>query len=93
MRESLPGFSRVFDVPSGRYEPQGGFECPIMYSFSCAPARGGNLLIESGVDEHVSAGFRAGSSALELGEFEVELVSVPPGDGGVGGEGGFAEDG
>ena len=30
---------------------------------------------------------------LGLGEFEVELASVPPGDGGVGGEAGLAEDG
>ena len=41
----------------------------------------------------ISAGFRAGSSALGLGEFEVELAAAPPGDGGIGGEVGSAEDG
>ena len=30
---------------------------------------------------------------LGLGKFEAELASVPPGDGGVGGEAGVAEDG
>ena len=40
-----------------------------------------------------SADFRTGTSALGSGEFEVELASVPPGDGGVGGQVGFAEDG
>ena len=40
-----------------------------------------------------SADFRTATSALGSGEFEVELASVPPGDGGVGGEAGLAEDG
>ena len=41
----------------------------------------------------VSADFRTGISAPGSGEFEVELASAPPGDGGVGGQVGFAEDG
>jgi hypothetical protein len=41
----------------------------------------------------VSAGFRTGTSAPGSGELEVELASVPPGDGGVGGQVGVAEDG
>ena len=41
----------------------------------------------------VSADFRAGTSALGSGEFEVESASAPPGDSGVGGQVGFAEDG
>ena len=40
-----------------------------------------------------NADFRTGTSALGSGEFEVEQASVPPGDGGVGGQVGFAEDG
>ena len=40
-----------------------------------------------------NADFRTATSALGSGEFEVELASVPPGDGGVGGEAGLAEDG
>jgi hypothetical protein len=40
-----------------------------------------------------NADFRTGISALGSGEFEVELASAPPGDGGVGGQVGFAEDG
>jgi len=44
--------------------------------------------------EAFSADFRTAISALGLsGEFEVELASAPPGDGGVGGEAGVAEDG
>ena len=39
------------------------------------------------------ADFRTGISAPGSGEFEVELASAPPGDGGVGGQVGFAEDG
>ena len=41
----------------------------------------------------ISAGFRTGTLAPGSGEFEVELASVPPGDGGVGGQVGSAEDG
>jgi len=41
----------------------------------------------------VSANFRTGTSTLGSGEFEAELASVPPGDGGVGGQVGSAEDG
>jgi hypothetical protein len=37
--------------------------------------------------------FRTGTSTLGSGEFEVELASVPPGDGGVGGQVRSAEDG
>jgi hypothetical protein len=44
-------------------------------------------------DLRVSADFRTGTSALGLGEFEAELASAPPGDGGVGGQAGVAEDG
>jgi hypothetical protein len=40
-----------------------------------------------------NADFRTGTSALGLGEFEAELASAPPGDGGVGGQAGVAEDG
>ncbi len=40
-----------------------------------------------------NADFRTATSALGSGEFEVELASVPPGDGGVGGQVGVAEDG
>ena len=40
-----------------------------------------------------SAGFRTGLSALGSGELEAEVAAVPPGDGGVGGEAGVAEDG
>jgi len=40
-----------------------------------------------------NADFRTGTSALGSGELEVELASVPPGDGGIGGEAGLAEDG
>jgi len=40
-----------------------------------------------------NADFRTGSSAPGLGEFEAELASAPPGDGGVTGEVGVAEDG
>ena len=40
-----------------------------------------------------NAGFRTGTSALGSGEFEAELAAVPPGDGCVSGEAGFAEDG
>jgi len=40
-----------------------------------------------------NADFRTGISALGSGEFEVELSSAPPGDGGVGGQVGSAEDG
>ena len=40
-----------------------------------------------------NADFRTGISAPGSGEFEVELASAPPGDGGVGGQVGFAEDG
>jgi hypothetical protein len=42
---------------------------------------------------NISADFRTGTSALGSGEFEVELASAPPGDGGVGGQVGVAEDG
>ncbi len=41
----------------------------------------------------ISADFRTGISALGSGEFEAELASAPPGDGGAGGEVGVAEDG
>ena len=41
----------------------------------------------------INADFRTGISAPGSGEFEVELASAPPGDGGVGGQVGFAEDG
>jgi hypothetical protein len=41
----------------------------------------------------VNADFRTGTSTLGSGEFEAELASVPPGDGGVGGQVGSAEDG
>jgi hypothetical protein len=40
-----------------------------------------------------NADFRTGTSTLGSGEFEAELASVPPGDGGVGGQVGSAEDG
>ena len=40
-----------------------------------------------------NADFRTGTSAPGSGEFEVERASAPPGDGGVGGEVGVAEDG
>jgi len=40
-----------------------------------------------------NADFRTGTSAPESGEFEVELASAPPGDGGVGGQVGVAQDG
>ncbi len=40
-----------------------------------------------------NADFRTGTSALGLSEFEAELASTPPGDGGAGGEAGLAEDG
>ena len=40
-----------------------------------------------------NADFRTGTSALGLSEVEAELASAPPGDGGVGGEAGLAEDG
>ena len=40
-----------------------------------------------------NADFRTGTSTLGSGEFEVELASVPPGDGGVGGQVRSAEDG
>jgi hypothetical protein len=40
-----------------------------------------------------NADFRTGISALGSGEFEVELASAPPGDGGVGGQVGVAQDG
>jgi len=41
----------------------------------------------------LSVDFRTGTSTLGSGEFEVELASVPPGDGGVGGQVRSAEDG
>jgi phosphate transport system substrate-binding protein len=40
-----------------------------------------------------NADFRTGTPALRSGEFEAELASVPPGDCGVAGEAGLAEDG
>jgi hypothetical protein len=40
-----------------------------------------------------SADFRTGTSAPGSGELEVKQASVPPGDGGVGGQVGVAEDG
>jgi 2-polyprenyl-3-methyl-5-hydroxy-6-metoxy-1,4-benzoquinol methylase len=40
-----------------------------------------------------NADFRTGTSTLGSSEFEAELASVPPGDGGVGGQVGSAEDG
>ncbi len=41
----------------------------------------------------ISGDFRTGISALGSGELEAELASAPPGDGGVGGQAGVAEDG
>jgi len=41
----------------------------------------------------ISADFHAAYLASLLAELEVEATAVPPGDGGVGGEGGLAEDG
>ena len=41
----------------------------------------------------VSADFHAAYLASLLAELEVKATAVPPGDGGVGGEGGLAEDG
>src|ERR1039457_4691347 len=40
-----------------------------------------------------NADFRAATLAPGSGEFEAELTSAPPGDGGVGGQAGVAEDG
>ena len=40
-----------------------------------------------------NAGFRAAVSALSSGEVEAESAACPPGDGGVGGEVGAAQDG
>ncbi len=41
----------------------------------------------------VSADFRAAVSTLGSGEVEAESAACPPGDGGVGGESGAAQDG
>ena len=41
----------------------------------------------------VNADFHAAYLASLLAELEVKATAVPPGDGGVGGEGGLAEDG
>ena len=46
-----------------------------------------------GARPSTNADFRTGTSTLGSGEFEAELASVPPGDGGVGGQVGSAEDG
>ena len=57
-------------------------------------AKGLKILMTDGQPGRIiSADFRAASSALGSGEFEVELASAPPGDGGVGGKAGVAEDG
>jgi len=53
----------------------------------------GRLISIDGTDTRFNAGFRTGTSALGLGELEVELASVPPGDWGVGRKAGLAEDG
>jgi hypothetical protein len=44
-------------------------------------------------EDVANADFRTGTPALGSGEFEAELASVPPGDCGVGGEAGVAQDG
>jgi hypothetical protein len=41
----------------------------------------------------ISVDFRTGTLAPGSGEFEAELASAPPGDGGVGGQVGVAQDG
>ena len=46
-----------------------------------------------GCGKVVSADFHAAYLASLLAELEVKATAVPPGDGGVGGEGGLAEDG
>ena len=66
------------------------------FSSNIVPESGSTDFVEGLVRleaETAADDFRTGISAPGSGEFEVELASAPPGDGGVGGEVGFAEDG